>query len=457
MLCRSLTTGLAPAAVLLLGLGATARARGPAIAAQDDLQDQVRALAQGALLGDAVRGITVVVSLDGETLASVGEGIAGCDPEAADARTRFAAGGCMDLFLGLAAARMAERGDLDLDADVASLLEDFPFEGEEVSVRQLLSHTSGIPSLGDLPVKDARAAGAQDDPEVALLERLGALPMAAAPGSCQEYSSGGVLVLGLVLRSVSETDVPTLIRKEVLAPMGLSDTDFEGPESAADTHFLRYLGAELVGAEPQPLPFQADQLRTTAADLTTLANGLASSELEDLLDILTEAVEIDDRPHLFAQGVVTGDFEGHDFFSFGGSSDSCAIQCAFYPDLQLSIAVCASTGEAPVERLERRIARLVYGLPEPGILDMPLPDSAEATYAGEFLVGCNSHFITVNNGRLRLSVPEGTAFDLLFQGDHQFVSSVDPDVRLVFQVENDVAQEFFLEEHGARSIGKRIQ
>ena len=436
----------------LLSLAAPQPSRAPTPGG--DLAGEIRSVAEGALMDGEVRGLSIVVEIGGETLVSEGLGSAGCDPESADTRTRFAAGSCLDLLLSISAARLSQGGQLDLDAPVADILEDFPFADESPTVRQLLSHTSGLPLLSDLPPADVRSAAAEEEVEGALLERLGRLPLTATPGTCQSYSSGGVLVLGLVLQKVSGKRVQELIQTDVIEPFGLEDTGFFAP---VETTFQRNMGGRLASAPPQPLPFDADALRTTALDLVRLGSGLNAEENAELLDLLRTDVIVHEKLASFAHGLVLGDIDEHEFFSFGGNSESCAIECAVYPDIELTIAICASGGEAPTERLQRRIARLVFGLPDPDILDLALPPAAEQTYAGEFLVGCNSYWFVINGKRLRVTLPEDQSFDLFYQGNHLFVSTLDPDVRFQFEVENGIARQFILEEHGAQVVGKRIQ
>ena len=444
----------AGAASFVLLLGSLGESRPNAV---DELQEELAQLARGAVLDESVHGLSLMVAVDGATVAEVGEGVAGCDPEPAGGRTRYAAGGIFDVYLSLAAARLSVSGALDLDAEVASLLEGFPFEAEGLTVRHLMAHAGGLPSIGDLPDADTRPAGEGGDPEAELLRRLATLPMESAPGSCQEYSSGGILVLGLVLEAVTESSVEDLLGTHVFEPLGLEGTDFEGPRSRADREHRRFLGPEAGSVELQPLPFGAHRLRTSATDLLAIANGLASAESESLRAALLEPVPIEDGEDGVTAGLLAGDLEDFGFFSFGGASDSCAIQCAVYPEMQLAIAVCASSGEAPVVRFERRAARLVFGVPEPGIRDLPLPDGAERTYAGEYQIGCDTHVVGIAGGRLRLVDAQGGALELLHQGEHAFVAAADPDVRVVFQVIDDLADGFYLDQHGATSYAKRIR
>jgi len=447
------------AALAALAAGPLLTETGPA-SPQDDRQDSIRAIARGALLDDAVRGLSIVVLVDDEVLADVGEGVAGCDPEVAGSYTRYAAGGMLDLLLGIVTARLAERESLDPDAAVADLVEGFPFAESGITVRQLLAHTSGLPSLADLPDGALReASAASGDVEAALMERLGALPLTAEPGSCQEYSSGAVLALGLVLEAAADADLPTLIEREVVEPLRLEGTGYRDARTADDERFHRFLGSEGLESDPGPLPFDAGRLRTTADDLARLGAALGTAGWEEVHDLLAAPTVLDRQATPFGHGFVLGDLEDHAFFAFGGGSESCTAQVAHYPDLALTIAVCASSGEAPVERIERRIARQIYDLPEPGLRDLPLPPEAATLYAGEYLLGCNSYWVDAGPERLRLSVPDGLAFELLNQGRHVFVSSIDPDVRLEFvvELEGEPATGFHLFERGARSEAKRLR
>lgn len=126
----------------------------------------------------------------------------------------------------MAAAAMAmvlyERGILDLDAAVSAIVPGFKgAEKSAVTIRHLLSHTSGLPAYEKLFEK-ARSRQ----------ELIGAachLPLSAEPGERVEYSDIGFIVLGEVLERLADEPIDTFCAREIFGPLGLARTGYRPP------------------------------------------------------------------------------------------------------------------------------------------------------------------------------------------------------------------------------------
>ncbi|HEX6471167.1 MAG TPA: serine hydrolase [Streptosporangiaceae bacterium] len=122
------------------------------------------------------------------------------------------------LFTALVAVQQAERGRLDLDAPVAGYLPDFGQHGKDaITVRQLLTHTSGLrPDLPfyDYPTRaEQRAALSAETPQ-------------AAPGTAYIYSDLNMIALQFVLEGVTGRSLDVLVRDGITRPLGLADTGY---------------------------------------------------------------------------------------------------------------------------------------------------------------------------------------------------------------------------------------
>ncbi|HEY3505548.1 MAG TPA: serine hydrolase domain-containing protein [Actinocatenispora sp.] len=128
-------------------------------------------------------------------------------------------------IVGLAALALVERGALGLDDTVGEYLPDHrDTDQAAITVRQLLTHTSGLPGRQPL----FRLHRNRSD----LVAALAALPLRARPGTAVEYSSAGFMVLGRVLAAASGLGLAELVAGTVTGPVGMSDTGFR--PSAAD-------------------------------------------------------------------------------------------------------------------------------------------------------------------------------------------------------------------------------
>lgn len=132
------------------------------------------------------------------------------------------------LVTGMLLARLAERGAVGLDTSVSEYLPEFGAEEKRaVTVRHLLTHTSGLPAWQPLYI----TSGGERD---RVLETIAAQPLEQAPGARVVYSDLGFITLGLLAQKVTGTRFAELARREIFEPLGLGRTFFN-PEKAIQT------------------------------------------------------------------------------------------------------------------------------------------------------------------------------------------------------------------------------
>jgi len=117
-----------------------------------------------------------------------------------------------------------ESGQLDLEAPVTSLLPEFAGDDprrDQVSVRMLLAHSSGLPAYERL---FERARSRED-----LLHAALAIPLTADPGTRAEYSDIGFIILGELLSRLGDEPLDRFCQHEVFGPLGMARTCFCPP------------------------------------------------------------------------------------------------------------------------------------------------------------------------------------------------------------------------------------
>ena len=150
------------------------------------------------------------------------------------------------LFTTIVVLQQVERGRIDLDAPVAAYVPEFAAGGKEgVTVRMLLTHTSGLPSWAPLwsqyPTPAERLAAAL------------ATPLAAPPGTRYVYSDLGLIALAEVVQRVTGRSLDQLVREGITDPLGMVDTGYNpAPElrhRIAATEYQPYAGRGMVWGE----------------------------------------------------------------------------------------------------------------------------------------------------------------------------------------------------------------
>jgi CubicO group peptidase (beta-lactamase class C family) len=124
------------------------------------------------------------------------------------------------LVTGLLTARLIERGELGLDDLVARYLREFEREDKRaMTLRQLVSHTSGLPAWRPLYL----TTGGE---RARVLEAIAAEPLEYAPGTEVLYSDLGFITLGLLLERLTGGSISELAREQIFEPLKLARTFF---------------------------------------------------------------------------------------------------------------------------------------------------------------------------------------------------------------------------------------
>ena len=216
-----------PSPVTVPSPTAAAPAPVPATAPADEID---RAL-KSAIGNGLFPGATVLVSRDGQTVKRAAYGharlygdakakLAAPSPTRTD--TIFDIASLTKVFTATYAMQLVEAGRLELDRPVVSYLPAFDQNGKErITVRQLLSHTSGLPpGLALASVPGGRAER---------LARVSAVRPQATPGSRYVYSDLNYIVLGQLVETVSGQSLADYGRSHVFEPLGMADTGYNPP------------------------------------------------------------------------------------------------------------------------------------------------------------------------------------------------------------------------------------
>ncbi len=135
--------------------------------------------------------------------------------------THYEIGSITKQFTAAAIVQLQEAGKLDLDARLATYLPDAPHAGE-VTLRQLLTHTSGLPEYLDGPDIEQEATRPASFDQ--LMARIAGKPLDFPPGSRWAYDNTGYILLGRVIEVVSHESYDHYIHAHLLAPAGMTDT-----------------------------------------------------------------------------------------------------------------------------------------------------------------------------------------------------------------------------------------
>jgi CubicO group peptidase (beta-lactamase class C family) len=232
-----------------------------------------------SLVGKDEPGLAVLVRRGGKTVLERGWGLRDLRSRAVvDARTGFRLASMTKPFTAAAIMLLVRDGKLRYDTALADVFPSFPAYGRAITIRHLLTHTSGLPDYEDLMAAAEKgrtpiwtAERQIHDDEVLNLLR-GVKEGRFAPGTSFAYSNSGYVVLGLVVARVSGMPFGEFLAKRVFQPLEMGRT--LAYEAGKNEVPARAFGHARDGASFG----EADQSPTSA----TLGDGGVYSNLEDL-------------------------------------------------------------------------------------------------------------------------------------------------------------------------------
>jgi len=190
----------------------------PRVAA-DGLDEHVRA----EMRRQHIPGLAFAVARNGRVVLARGYGFADLEHGVrVTPDSLFETGSIGKQFTAAAVMLFVEEGKLGLDERVSHYLPDLPATWKEVTLRHLLTHTSGIPNYNE--GEKALALLQTDPPPDQVLALVTGRSLQFEPGSQWSYSNTGYFLLGLVLERVSGRSYWDHMRERVFEPLGMKST-----------------------------------------------------------------------------------------------------------------------------------------------------------------------------------------------------------------------------------------
>lgn len=195
----------------------------------------------------------VLVTQHDQTLAAAAYGQANVAEERINQlNTRFGIASGSKLFTAIAICQLVEQGKLSFDGKVLEVLDKlkFPLFSPEITVHQLLTHSSGIPDYFDEEVMEDFAALWKDIPMYTLrrpgdfLPLFAALPMKFTPGERFHYNNAGYIMLGLVVETVSGMAFTDYVEQHIFRPCGMQDSGYFALDALPANAALGYIDSE---------------------------------------------------------------------------------------------------------------------------------------------------------------------------------------------------------------------
>lgn len=229
-------------------------------------------------------GASVMVIRNGVVVVDRAYGLADLEHHVpATDRTDYRLASVTKQFTATAVLLLVEDGRLQLDERVSDVLPGFPSYGRAITIRQLLTHTSGLWAYEDF-VPDSQSAQIHDRDVLTLLHRVDSTYF--TPGTEYRYSNSGYVVLGLVVEAVSHQRFATFLRDRIFTPLHMDSTvAYEAGVSVVPQRAFGYsrtqTGFQLADQSPTSATLGDGGIYTSTHDLLAWNRALDAHTLVD--------------------------------------------------------------------------------------------------------------------------------------------------------------------------------
>jgi CubicO group peptidase (beta-lactamase class C family) len=326
----------------------------------------------------------VLVAIDGKPVLRRAVGEANREWHIANTvDTRFRIGSATKTFTAVAVLRLVDEGKIALDDPVAKYVPNLPQAWTGVTIRMLLSHTSGVPDYVFAPTFRGREARLIQTPE-SLVALVREKPLVFAPGTGWRYSNTGYVLLGMVIEKVSERPYADYLREEFFKPLGMADTGYETEDAVMARRasgYMRTRDGWTTGPFMAPsAAYAAGALYSTVGDLLKWDQALYGDRLVSKAG--RDLMFADYRNH-YGLGWQVDETWGTRRLSHGGATPGFQASFQRYPDRRLTVAALSNSELGVAEKLATDLAGLCLGA-SVYPAEVALAPSALDAFAGDY-------------------------------------------------------------------------
>lgn len=363
--------------IAALWLLAAQAAAGQPVSAPSDAQiaAQAEAYMQAAARHDQFTG-AILVARDGKPVISKAYGKANYEldvPNTPD--TVFQIASLTKQFTAAAILQLQEQGKLRTSDRVCQYLDDCPQAWQPITLRQLLTHTSGLKNYSSLPDWD-EVLGRKTYRPRELVDLFRTLPLEFVPGTQFKYSNSGYVLLGLVIERASGRAYGTYLRDHIFAPLGMTHSVFDEHRRLIPGRATGYYsrGTRFIGTPynlDQSTQFASSGIAATTTDLFAWDQALYTTKL---LSQASRDEMFTANLNNYAYGWQTGEKLGRRKLDHSGSSNGYSSYLLRFPDERVSVIVLSNSDRTSAGKVGNNIAAIVFGtdyaLPTPQLRDL---------------------------------------------------------------------------------------
>ncbi len=306
---------------------------------------------------------SILVVRDGKLLISKGYGMANLELDVPNKpQTIFRLGSLTKQFTAMAIMILQERGKLHTNDPICNYLSDCPIAWQSITIRNLLTHTSGIPNYTSLP--NFLQTMQLPVTHANLVERFKNMPLESTPGEKFKYTNSGYYLLGMIIEQVSGKSYASFLQENIFVLLGMTHTGYD-----SHNRLIKYRagGYELqdnsiINASyiDMSIPFAAGALYSTTEDLLLWDQALYTEKLVSRKVLAEIFTPFKDR---YGYGWIIAKRFDRQMIGHDGSINGFFSSIIRFPSDHVTAIVLSNNQNAPSGEISSSLAAIIFGAP----------------------------------------------------------------------------------------------
>lgn len=391
---------------------------------------------------------SVLVTRDGSPIVSKGYAMASIELNVPNTpQTVFRLGSLTKAFTAMAIMMLQERGKLNTSDSICKHLADCPAAWQPVTIRQLLTHTSGIPNFTSFP-DYRKTVSLLPASHESFIGRLKDKPLEFAPGEKFKYNNSGYYLLGVIIERASGKSYEDFLQENIFTPLGMKNTGYESHARIIKNRAAGYEGrGEAIYNAPyidSSVVFAAGGILSTTEDLLLWDKALYTEKLvsrKSLDEIFTPFKDpLPGRGYAYAWWLEK-QFD-RQAVSHSGHINGFSTYITRFPNERVTVIVLGNNVNAPSERITKDLSAVVFGAAYKIPQERKTVAVASATldkYVGKYSFLVATATITNENGKLMMEMPGQPKTELSAASETEFfVKMTDIQIKFVVDAQGKV-------------------
>ncbi|MGI8582920.1 MAG: serine hydrolase domain-containing protein [Chitinophagaceae bacterium] len=328
------------------------------------LSDKVDSYVQKAMIERHIPGLSLAVILDGVSVKVKGYGLSNIENKIpVNPETIFQSGSIGKQFTATAILQLKEEGKLKLDDKISKYFAGTPATWQNITIRNLLTHTSGIP---DIP-EDSTGINLQNNyTEKELLSIAMKLPLDFKTGEKWAYSNTGYILLGILIHQITGKFYGEILQEKIFSPLSMETIRII---NEPDIIMNRSSGYQLKNGEWKNQSWVSQSLNTTAdgslyltiLDLIKWDAAITKEKIlnhEDLQSMVIPVRLNNDSLQPYGFAWFLNPVNGHKAFQHSGSWQGYNTYIARFPDDKLTVIVLTNLNPSNPGLIAKDVASL---------------------------------------------------------------------------------------------------